>query len=199
MRQLVGQKAPDFKVQGVSPEGEIKTYQLADFEGKYVVLFFYPLDFTFVCPLELLEMSKLATSFEQENAVVLGISIDSVHTHAAWRQTAVSQGGIGQLSYPLLSDVNRELIEQYGVANADPKVALRATVIIDTKGVVRTYHVNDLPIGRNPQEVLRLVKSIEFHDQHGDVCPPNWEPGSQSLKPTAEGLKAYLADVSESA
>jgi peroxiredoxin (alkyl hydroperoxide reductase subunit C) len=127
------------------------------------------------------------------------ISIDSVHTHAAWRQTAVSQGGIGQLSYPLLSDVNRELIEQYGVANADPKVALRATVIIDTKGVVRTYHVNDLPIGRNPQEVLRLVKSIEFHDQHGDVCPPNWEPGSQSLKPTAEGLKAYLADVSESA
>ena len=197
MNQLIGQKAPNFKVKGVSPEGEIKTYELSDFEGQYVVLFFYPLDFTFVCPLELLEMSKLTPEFQKENAVVLGVSIDSEHTHAAWRATEVSQGGVGQLAYPLLSDINREIINQYGVANQDPKVALRATVIIDPKGNIRTYHVNDLPIGRNPQEILRLVKSIEFHEQNGDVCPPNWTPGNHSLKPTAEGLKTYLAEIAE--
>ncbi len=197
MNHIVGQKAPGFSVKGVSPEGEIKTYQLSELEGKYVVLFFYPLDFTFVCPLELLEMSKLAGDFAKENAVILGISVDSEHTHAAWRNTPIKLGGIGQLAYPLLSDVNRDIISQYGVANQDPKVALRATVIIDPKGIVRIYHVNDLPLGRNPQEILRLVKSIDFHDTHGDVCPPNWEPGSLSLKPTADGLKAYQAEESE--
>lgn len=188
---MVGNIAPGFTVQGVSETGELKAYNLSDFQGQFVVLFFYPLDFTFVCPLELIEMSKMAQQFKEENAVVLGVSIDSEHTHAAWRNTPIAKGGIGDINYPLLADVNREIIDAYEVANADPKVALRATVIIDPQGVVRVKHVNDLPLGRNPSEILRLVKAIAFHDEHGDVCPPNWEPGAKSLKPTSESLIAY--------
>ena len=191
MSHMVGNIAPGFTVQGVSETGELKAYNLSDFQGQFVVLFFYPLDFTFVCPLELIEMSKMAQQFKEENAVVLGVSIDSEHTHAAWRNTPIVKGGIGDINYPLLADVNREIIDAYEVANADPKVALRATVIIDPQGVVRVKHVNDLPLGRNPAEILRLVKAIAFHDEHGDVCPPNWEPGAKSLKPTSESLIAY--------
>lgn len=191
MNQMIGRVSPDFKVAGVSETGELTSYQLSDYKGQHVVLFFYPLDFTFVCPLELLEMSKMADEFKKENAVILGVSIDSEHTHAAWRNTAVKDGGIGNLNFPLLADVNRELINTFGVMNQDPQVALRATVIIDPKGVVRIQHVNDLPLGRSPHEILRLVKAIAFHDEHGDVCPPNWEPGHKSLKPNAESLIEY--------
>ena len=191
MNQMIGQKAPAFSLNGVSPSGEIQSYTLEDFKGKYVVLFFYPLDFTFVCPLELLEMSKMAKEFEENNAVVLGVSVDSEHSHAAWRSLDPKQGGIGALQFPLLADVDKALIDTYGVANNSPKIALRATVIIDPEGVVRVQHVNDLPIGRNPSEILRLVKGIEFHTQHGDVCPPNWQPGDKSLKPNKESLLAY--------
>ena len=193
MSHLIGLPAPDFSVQGVSQKGEIQQYSLSDFKGKNIVLFFYPLDFTFVCPLELVQMSKIAEKFEQENAVVLGVSIDSEHTHAAWRSTDVSKGGIGALNYPLLADVNRELITAYGAMNQDgPQVALRATVIIDSEGTVRIHQLNDLPIGRNPDEILRLVKAINFNKEHGDVCPPKWDEGSKSLKPNKDSLLAYL-------
>ncbi|MCP8352297.1 peroxiredoxin [Candidatus Synchoanobacter obligatus] len=195
MSHLVGQKAPEFTVQGVSASGDIKSYSLAEFKGKHVVLFFYPLDFTFVCPLELFEMSKLAGEFEQENAVVLGVSIDSEHTHAAWRNTAVSDGGVGALNFPLLADIDRHMMTAYGVANTSPNVALRATIIIDPEGMVRIQQLNDLPVGRNPSEILRLVKSLAFHDEHGDVCPPSWEPGAKSLSPTKESLLAYQAEA----
>lgn len=193
MNQMIGQKAPDFKVMGVSESGDIQSYALEDFAKQFVVLFFYPLDFTFVCPLELIEMSKMISSFKESNAVVLGVSVDSEHTHAAWRNTAIEKGGIGPIQYPLLADVNRSLIQSYGVANADPQIALRATVIIDPQGIVRVQHVNDLPLGRNPGEILRLVKAIAFHDEYGNVCPPNWEPGQKSLAPTREGLEEYHA------
>jgi peroxiredoxin 2/4 len=191
MNQLIGQKAPSFSLQGVSPQGKVTTYELSDYEGQYVVLFFYPLDFTFVCPLELLEMSQMVDDFKKENTAVLGVSIDSEHTHAAWRNTPVKEGGVGQIAFPLLADVDKTLMTSYGVANTSPQVALRATIIIDPKGEVRVQHINDLPLGRNPGEILRLVKSIEFHDTHGDVCPPNWEPGKKALKPTKDGLLAY--------
>lgn len=191
MNQMIGNLAPHFSVNGISPAGEIKTYSLSDFAGKYVVLFFYPHDFTFVCPLELLEMSQMVKEFEENNAVVLGVSVDSEHTHAAWRTMDPKNGGVGELQFPLLADVDRLLIDTYGVANNSPKIALRATVIIDPKGVVRVQHVNDLPLGRNPHEILRLVKGIEFHEQNGDVCPPNWQPGQKSLKPNKESLLAY--------
>ena len=191
MSQMIGQKAPNFSLKGVSETGEIRTYTLEEFAGKYVVLFFYPLDFTFVCPLELLEMSKMAKDFSDNNAVVLGVSVDSEHTHAAWRTLDPQHGGVGALNFPLLADVDKTLIDTYSVANASPKIALRATVIIDPTGTIRVQHVNDLPLGRNPSEILRLVKSIEFHEQNGDVCPPNWQPGEKSLKPNKESLIAY--------
>lgn len=191
MNQLIGEKAPEFCVQGVSESGEIKQYALEDFEGKYVVLFFYPLDFTFVCPLELLRMSELADRFKALNAEVLGVSVDSEHTHSAWRNTPVKQGGIGNINFPLLADIDREMMMSYGVMNQKPGIALRGTVIIDPKGFVRVHQVNDLPIGRNPDEILRLVAAIDYHEKHGDVCPPQWREGDKSLKPTKESLMAY--------
>ena len=196
MNHLIGCQAPSFSVAGVSPEGEIKTYNLQDFAGKYVVLFFYPLDFTFVCPLELLKMSQMANDFADNNAVVLGVSVDSEHTHAAWRSTSLAQGGIGDLNIPLLADINREVMSAYGVMNnGSPKVALRATTIIDPEGMVRIHQVNDLPIGRNPQEILRLVKALQFHEEHGDVCPPSWDTGDLSLKPNKDSLTAYMSKI----
>jgi peroxiredoxin (alkyl hydroperoxide reductase subunit C) len=191
MNQLIGEKAPSFNVMGVSEKGEIQQYCLEDFEGQYVVLFFYPLDFTFVCPLELLSMSALIPRFKEQNAVVLGVSVDSEHTHSAWRNTDIKDGGIGQLQFPLLADIDREMMLSYGVMNNSPNIALRGTIIIDPKGLVRIQHINDLPIGRNPDEILRLVAAIDFHEKHGDVCPPKWEQGSKSLKATREGLVEY--------
>lgn len=191
MNQLIGEKAPSFTVMGVSEKGEIQQYSLEDFEGQYVVLFFYPLDFTFVCPLELMHMSTLIPRFKELNAVVLGVSVDSEHTHSAWRNTAVKDGGIGQLAFPLLSDIDREMMLSYGVMNHKPNVALRGTIIIDPKGLVRVQHINDLPLGRNPDEILRLVSAIDYHEKHGDVCPPKWEMGDKSLKPNKESLLAY--------
>lgn len=191
MHQLIGEKAPSFDVMGVSEDGEIKQYRLEDFEGQYVVLFFYPLDFTFVCPLEILGMSELIPQFKEKNAVVLGVSIDSEHTHNAWRNTDVKQGGIGNIAFPLLADIDRDIINSYGVMNSRPNVALRGTVIIDPKGLVRIHQVNDLPIGRNPDEILRLVSAIDFHEKHGDVCPPKWKSGDKSLKPNKNGLIEY--------
>ena len=137
---------------------------------------------------------EMAKEFSDHQAVVLGISIDSEHTHAAWRSTPVAQGGIGDLNIPLLADVNRDIMSAYGVMNqGDPKVALRATTIIDPEGYVRIHQVNDLPIGRNPQEILRLVKALQLHAEHGDVCPPNWNMGDASLKPNKESLQSYLS------
>jgi peroxiredoxin (alkyl hydroperoxide reductase subunit C) len=191
MNQLIGEKAPSFNVTGVSETGEIKQYCLEDYEGQYVVLFFYPLDFTFVCPLELLNMSALIPQFTSLNAVVLGVSIDSEHTHSAWRNTPVKSGGIGKIQFPLLSDLDKEMMLNYGVMNQKPSVALRGTIIIDPKGLVRIQHINDLPIGRNPDEILRLVSAIGFHEKYGDVCPPKWQAGEKALKPTKEGLLEY--------
>lgn len=195
MSHLIGVKAPEFSVCGVTEQGEFETYNLDRFKGQNVVLFFYPLDFTFVCPLELVMLNGLVSEFKKENAVVLGVSIDSEHTHRAWREAPVEQGGVGALNFPLLSDVDRDIMTNYSVMNHhSPKVALRGTVIIDTEGLIRIHQINDLPIGRNPEEILRLVKAMNFHKEHGDVCPPKWEHGSKSLNPNKEGLLKYLAE-----
>lgn len=194
MNQLIGEKAPGFDVTGVSETGEIRQYNLEDYEGRYVVLFFYPLDFTFVCPIELQRMSALVPTFNELNATVLGVSVDSEHTHSAWRNTDIKQGGIGQLNFPLLSDIDRDIMLSYGVMNNKPNIALRGTVIIDPKGVVRIHHVNDLPIGRNPDEIVRLVSAIDFHEKNGDVCPPQWKKGDASFKPNKESLLTYVEE-----
>ncbi|UTC24648.1 peroxiredoxin [Candidatus Comchoanobacter bicostacola] len=193
MSRLIGQKAPEFSVCGVDEKGEFQTYTLDMFKGKYVVLFFYPMDFTFVCPLELVKMSQMAKEFAAVNTQVLGVSLDSEHTHLAWRSLPVNQGGVGALNYPLLADITRKMTTDYeALHTGTPPVPLRATVIIDPNGIVRVSQSNDLPIGRNPQELLRLIKAVQFHDIHGDVCPPNWSDGEASLEASKEGLQSYL-------
>ncbi len=195
MSQLIGYKAPEFKLNGVDKFGEFQQYDLAQFKGQYVVLFFYPMDFTFVCPLELVKMNQMIKQFEDKNCQVLGISLDSEHTHLAWRSTEVSKGGIGQLNFPLLSDISREVTTAYQAMNTSaPQVPMRATVIIDPKGVVRITHSNDLPIGRSPAEILRLVEALQHHEAYGDVCPPDWQAGEKSLAPTKSGLNQYIEE-----
>ena len=167
------------------------------FKGQYVVLFFYPMDFTFVCPLEL-EMNQMMSAFEKENVVVLGVSLDSEHTHLAWRSTPVEKGGIGSLAFPLLADVSRELTTAYEALNtSSPRVPMRSTVIIDPEGFVRIVQCNDLPLGRSPAEILRLIKALKFHAEHGEVCPPDWQQGEQALAESKEGLQTYLDSKSE--
>jgi peroxiredoxin (alkyl hydroperoxide reductase subunit C) len=195
MSQLIGYKAPDFKLNGVDENGEFKEYDLEQFKGKYVVLFFYPMDFTFVCPLELVKMNQMIDQFKAKNCQVLGVSLDSEHTHLAWRNTEMSQGGIGALSFPLLSDVSRDVTIAYQAMNTSaPKVPMRATIIIDPKGIVRVAQSNDLPIGRSPAEILRLVEALQHHEAHGDVCPPDWTEGQKSLAPSKAGLNQYIAE-----
>ena len=192
---LVGRKAPDFTTAAVFANGEITS----DFNlhkaiaGKYGIVFFYPLDFTFVCPSELIALDNRISEFEQRNTVVMGVSIDSQFTHAAWRNTPVANGGIGAVKYPLIADVNHHICQSYGVEHPSAHVALRGAFLIDKQGVVRSQIVNDLPLGRNIDELIRLVDALEFHEKHGEVCPANWSKGKTGIKPTAEGISNYLA------
>lgn len=188
---LVTKPAPDFKAQAVMADDSFREIRLSDFRGRYVVLYFYPLDFTFVCPSEIIAFDKALPEFTVRNTEVIGVSVDSHFTHLAWRGTPRAEGGIGRIGYPLVADLDKSIARSYGIL-MNESVALRGLFLIDREGIVRHALVNDLPIGRSVQECLRTVDALQFHEQHGDVCPANWQKGEEGMKPTAEGVAAYL-------
>jgi len=187
---FVTKEAPDFTADAVVGE-EFKTVKLSDYRGKYVVLFFYPLDFTFVCPTEIIAYSDKIDEFRKRGAEVLGVSVDSKFSHLAWIRTSRADGGLGGLKFPLVSDITKKISADYGVL-LDGGVALRGTFLIDKNGILRHALVNDLPLGRNIDESIRMIDALHFFEQHGEVCPANWKPGAKSMKPTFDGLKDYL-------
>ena len=195
MITLVGQTAPDFTAAAVEKNGEINNqfnlHQVID--KKKCVLFFYPLDFTFVCPSELIALNNRIQEFQDRDTVVIGVSIDSVFTHAAWRNTPVANGGIGPINFPLVADVNHRICQTYHVEHATAHVALRGTSIIDKHKIIRSQITNDLPLGRNVDELLRLLDAIDFHEKHGEVCPANWTKGKTGIQPTQEGIAKFLS------
>ena len=196
MQITVCSEAPNFRAAAVMANGEIKEeFQLSDYRGKYVVLFFYPLDFTFVCPSEIIAHNNRIKEFEDRNTQIIGVSIDSQFTHLAWRNTPVEQGGIGPVGFPLIADTNHEIIKSYGIPNPDG-VAFRASFLIDKDGVIQPSTVNNLPLGRNVDEMLRLVDALQFSEEHGEVCPAGWEKGDSGMKATTEGVAEYLAENS---
>ncbi|GFE59417.1 peroxiredoxin [Geobacter sp. AOG2] len=190
---LVTQQAPDFTADAVMPDNTFGQITISSLKGKNVVLFFYPLDFTFVCPSEILAFNKKLDEFKKRNTEVIGVSIDSKFTHLAWKNTPIEDGGIGNIQYPLVSDLNKNIAREYGIL-FNESVALRGLFLIDTKGVIRHAVINDLPLGRNVGEALRMVDALQFVETHGDqVCPANWQEGDEAMKPTEEGVASYLA------
>jgi alkyl hydroperoxide reductase subunit AhpC len=179
MPAFVTQPAPDFTADAVV-NGEFKTIKLSDYKGKYIVLFFYPLDFTFVCPTEIIAFSDKIDEFRKRGAEVIGVSVDSKYCHLAWIKTPRGDGGLGGLKYPLVSDLTKTISADYGVL-VDGAVALRGTFLIDRNGVLRHALVNDLPLGRNIDETIRMIDALQFFEQHGEVCPANWKPGSMAI------------------
>lgn len=191
---LVGRKAPDFTTAAVLANGEIEqnyTFSEAT-KGKYAMVFFYPLDFTFVCPSELIAVHNRMDAFKQRNVEVIGVSIDSHFTHNAWRKTPINEGGIGALDFTLAADITHKICQAYGVEHPEAGVAFRGAFLIDDKGVVRSQIVNDLPIGRDVDELLRIIDAIQFSEEHGEVCPAGWQQGKAGMKPTTEGVASYL-------
>ena len=191
MSVLVQKPAPDFKAQAVLPDGSFKTISLADYKGKYVVLFFYPLDFTFVCPTEIIAFSERAADFEKLGVQLLGVSVDSHYTHLAWRNTPRQDGGLGDIRYPLVADLDKSIAQAYDVLLAGG-IALRGLFLIDKQGVVRHQVVNDLPLGRSVDEALRIVKALQFFEANGEVCPANWKEGARTIKPNPQGSKEFF-------
>lgn len=197
MSVLVAHKAPDFTAPAVMPNGTInENFKLSDLKGKYVVLFFWPLDFTFVCPTEIIAHDHRFKQFEEKGVQVIGVSIDSQFTHHAWRSTPVNKGGIGEVKFPMVADVKHSIAQDYGVEHPDG-VALRASFLIDKDGIVQHQVVNNLPLGRNVDEMLRLVDALQHFEKHGEVCPAGWQKGSTGMKATTEGVASYLASNSE--
>jgi len=193
MSFLVTKQAPEFTATAVMPDNSMKPdFKLSEYRGKYVVLFFYPLDFTFVCPSEILAFDRALPAFKAKNCEIIGVSIDSQFSHWAWKNTPVQQGGIGNIQFPLVADLDKSISRQYGVL-LDAGIALRGTFLIDREGVVRHAVVNDLPLGRNTDEALRMVDALQFHEKYGDVCPANWGEGKAAMKPTAAGVADYLS------
>ena len=196
MTILVGKKAPDFTAAAVLANGDIvNQFHLTEaLKDKYGILFFYPLDFTFVCPSELIALDNRIDEFTSRNTLVIGVSIDSQFSHNAWRKTPVNEGGIGPVRYPLVADVNHHICQTYGVEHPTAHIALRGAFLIDKQGQVRSQIINDLPLGRNIDELLRLVDALQFHEKHGEVCPAGWMKGKTGIKPTEEGIANFLAD-----
>ncbi|MBR9828738.1 MAG: peroxiredoxin C [Oceanospirillales bacterium] len=197
MGVLVGKQAPDFNAAAVLGDGQIvDTYNLKEaINGKYGLIFFYPLDFTFVCPSELIALDHRMDAFQERGVEVIGVSIDSQFTHNAWRNTPVNEGGIGQVKYTLVADVKHEICKAYDV-EAEGGVAFRGAFLIDANGVVRSQIVNDLPLGRNMDELIRLVDALQFHEEHGEVCPAGWNKGDKGMNASPEGVAKYLAEES---
>ena len=195
MSILVTKEAPGFTASAVMPNGTINNeFKLADLRGKYVALFFWPLDFTFVCPTEIIAHDKRCEEFKKRNVELVGISIDSVFTHVAWRDTPINGGGIGPVQFPIISDLKHEIMQAYGVEHPDG-IALRASFLIDKDGIVQHQMVNNLPLGRNVDEMIRVVDALQYVEEHGEVCPANWEKGEAAMKPTADGVKEYLSKL----
>lgn len=198
MSVLVGKQAPDFTATAVMADGSINgKFSLSDYKGKYIVLFFYPLDFTFVCPTELIAFSKRIAEFDERGVQIIGCSIDSQFTHIAWRNTPINEGGIGEVKYPLVADVKHEICRAYDVEFDAAGVAFRGSFLIDQKGTVRHQVVNDLPLGRNIDEMLRMVDALQFHEKHGEVCPAGWTQGDQGMVPDKRGVASYLAEQAD--
>ncbi|MDQ7000095.1 MAG: peroxiredoxin [Mariprofundus sp.] len=198
MSVLVGKQAPDFTAAAVMADGSInENFSLSDYSGKYVVLFFYPLDFTFVCPSELIAFDHRIKEFEDRGVQVIGCSIDSQFTHSAWRNTAVDAGGIGEVAYPLVADVKHEICQAYDVEFADAGVAFRGSFLIDKNGTVMHQVVNHLPLGRNIDEMLRMIDALQFHEEHGEVCPAGWKKGDKGMVADADGVASYLASEAD--
>ena len=199
MSVLVGREAPDFTANTVMADGEInETFNFKDhIKGKYTVLFFYPLDFTFVCPSELIAFDHRIEEFTSRGVEVIGCSIDSHFTHNAWRNTAINNGGIGQVKYPLVADIDHSICQAYDVEHPDAAVAFRGSFLIDKDGVVRHQVVNDLPLGRNIDEMLRMIDALQFTEEHGEVCPAGWNKGDKGMTATTEGVAEYLADEAD--
>jgi alkyl hydroperoxide reductase subunit AhpC len=192
MSVLVAQQAPEFKAQAVMPDGQFREISLSDYRGKYVVLFFWPLDFTFVCPTEIIAFSDRAQEFADLGVQILGVSIDSHFTHLAWTETPRDQGGIGKTAYPLIADLNKQISRDYDVL-LDDGIALRGLFLIDEEGRVRHQVVNDLPLGRSVDEALRMVKALQHFEEHGEVCPANWQEGSRTINPDVEKSKEFFS------
>ena len=212
---LVTKPAPNFKTMAVMPDNTIDTVSLEDYKGKKVVLFFYPLDFTFVCPTELLAFDKRLSEFESRNTQVIGCSVDSRWSHLAWKNTDVNNGGIGQVKYPLLQDLDKSIARNYDVlvgatdayvetedsaetTTVGGGVALRGSFLIDEEGVVRHAVLNDLPLGRNIDEMLRMIDALSHHQKHGEECPAGWKDGDNAMAESPEGVSSYLSENAES-
>jgi peroxiredoxin (alkyl hydroperoxide reductase subunit C) len=194
MSKLIGKNAPDFTAPAVMPDNTINPeFSLGDLKGKYVVLFFYPLDFTFVCPTEIIAFDKKLAEFKELGAEVVGVSVDSQFTHFAWKNTAVENGGIGNVQYPLVADLTKQISEDFGVLVEGAGVAYRGTFLIDKDGIVKHAVINDLGLGRNIDETLRMVEALQHLEKHGEVCPANWKGGDEAMKPTTEGVADYLS------
>jgi len=208
---LVTKPAPNFKTMAVMPDNSIDTVSLEDYKGKKVVLFFYPLDFTFVCPTELLAFDKRLGEFESRNTQVLGCSVDSRWAHLAWKNTDINNGGIGQVKYPLLQDLDKSIARNYDVlvgatdafvetgdsaetTTVGGGVALRGSYLIDEEGVIRHAVLNDLPLGRNIDEMLRMIDALSHHQKHGEVCPAGWKDGDSAMAESPEGVSNYLTE-----
>ena len=192
MAVLVGKQAPDFAATAVVGGDFKENFKLSDHRGKYVLLFFYPLDFTFVCPTELHAFQSKLEDFKKLNCEVIGCSIDSQFSHLAWLNTKKEDGGIEGVNYPLVADINKTIARDYDVLIPNDGIALRGAFLIDKEGVVKHQTINDLPLGRNVDEYLRLLEALQFTEEHGEVCPANWKKGEKSMKPTQAGLKSYF-------
>ncbi|MCK4839172.1 MAG: peroxiredoxin [Desulfobulbaceae bacterium] len=192
MSVLVTKKAPEFTAQAVMPNNAIEELSLASYKGKYVLMFFYPLDFTFVCPSEILAFNRALGEFKKRDCEILGVSVDSQFSHYAWKETPVQKGGIGNIQFPLIADLDKSISEAYDVLLPDG-ISLRGLFLIDKEGVVRHQLVNDLPLGRNVDEAIRILDALQFTEKYGEVCPANWKPGEEAMKPTAAGVAEYLS------
>ena len=193
MSVQVTQPAPDFTATTVMPDNTFNdNFSLSALKGKYVVLFFYPLDFTFVCPSEIIAFDKKLSEFQSRNCEVVGVSVDSHFSHLAWKNTPVNKGGIGNVQYPLVADLTKSISRDYGVL-IDDAIALRGLFLMDKEGIVQHALVNNLPLGRNVDEAIRLLDALQFTEEHGEVCPANWNKGDEAMKPSAEGVAEYLS------
>jgi len=194
MAVLVEKEAPDFTSLAVVGQDVINDFKLSSLRGKYVLLFFYPLDFTFVCPTELHAFQEKLDQFKSRNCEVVGVSIDSHFSHMAWLRTPKSEGGIEGVSYPIVADMTKSIAADYDVLKDDLGVAYRGLFLIDKEGIVRHQVVNDLPLGRSVDEALRMVDALQFFEENGEVCPANWKAGDKAMAPTQDGLEAFFAN-----
>jgi len=199
MGVLVGRQAPNFTAAAVLGNGEIvDNYHFSDaIKSKYAVVFFYPLDFTFVCPSELIAFDHRIAEFTKRNVEVIGVSIDSHFTHNAWRNTPIDKGGIGHVRYTLVADMNHAICKAYDVETPDGNVAFRGSFLIDKSGIVRHQVVNDLPLGRNIDEMIRMIDALQFTEEHGEVCPAGWKGGDKGMKADPQGVADYLASEAD--